>query len=85
MLQSRPIPPKSVHALTHLALTDGCHFVHISYKAEKEATQEAKQEARVKSKAGEELTEQQSRYIARYCHPALCCSLARFPPSLHMY
>ena len=64
-----------------LALTDVCHFVCISYEAGKEAMKEA----RDKSTAGEELTEQQSRYIARYCHPALCCSLARFPPSLHMY
>jgi len=45
----------------------------------------ATQKARDKSKAGGVLTEPEARYIARYCHSALCHSLTRLPPSVHIY
>ena len=77
VLQSRPLPPKSAHVLTSLALTDVCHCVFISYQAEKEAMKKA----RHKSKVGEALTVQEFDYIARYSHMAPCCSLA-CPPQV---
>ena len=62
-------------------VTDVCHCVCIRYDADKQATQEA----RDKSKAGDKLTESEARYIARYCHSALCHSLTRLSPSVHIY
>ena len=70
MPQSHTPPPKCAYLLTPLASTDVCHCVCISCKAE----QKVHQEARDKSKAGGVLTEQEARYIARYCHMVTCCN-----------
>jgi len=50
----------------------------------RQAVGKAEKETRRKSKAGEELTDQESEFIARYSYQTPCCSLARPSKSAHL-